>query len=103
MPSFRPVLDRLRNRRLASTFAVLATISAAILIGSYAAHGVRGQESQGGDSSDATPLKVPNTSVAPNAFAQIAKQVGPAVVNINTRTLPKDAGNRRQRINPHSN
>ena len=102
MPSFRPVFERLRTRRLASTFAVLATISAAILVGSYTAHGVRGQEKPG-DTSDATPLKIPNTSVAPNAFAQIAKQVGPAVVNINTRTLPKDVGNnrRQQRINPH--
>ncbi|MFC5865332.1 trypsin-like peptidase domain-containing protein [Acidicapsa dinghuensis] len=103
MPSSRTFLDRLRSRRLASTFAALAVLSAAILIGSYAAHGVRGQESQG-DSSDATPLKVPATSVAPNAFAQIARQVGPAVVNINTRTLPKEANNhRQQRTNPHGN
>ena len=100
MPSLRPLVDRLRTRRLASTFAVLATLSAAILVGSYSAHGVRGQEKPS-DTSDATPLKVPNSTVAPNAFAQIAKQVGPAVVNINTRTLPKDVSNRRQRMNPH--
>src|ERR1019366_8760426 len=95
------MFERLRSRRLLSTFAVLATVSAAILVGSYTAHGVHGQEKQGGgNSSDATPLKIPNSTVAPNAFAQIAKQVGPAVVNINTRTLPKDASNRR-RVNPH--
>ncbi|WP_263359302.1 trypsin-like peptidase domain-containing protein [Acidicapsa ligni] len=82
-----------------STFAVLATLSAAILVGSYTAHGVHGQENKS-DSSDATPLKIPNSTVAPNAFAQIAKQVGPAVVNINTRTLPKDAAKTR-RLNPH--
>ena len=102
MRSIRPILDRLRARRLASAFAVLATLSAAILAGSYYAHGVHGQEKQD-NSSDATPLKIPADSVAPNQFAQIAKQVGPAVVNINTRTLPKDAGNLRRGnpLNPH--
>ncbi|WP_263353452.1 trypsin-like peptidase domain-containing protein [Acidicapsa acidisoli] len=101
MPSLRQTFDRLRTRRLASTFAILATISAAILVGSYTAHGVHGQDKTD-NSTDATPLKIPTSTVAPNAFAQIAKQVGPAVVNINTRTLPKDAGNRRQRMNPHT-
>src|SRR5271154_7018068 len=100
MPSLRQTFDRLRTRRLASTFAILATISAAILVGSYTAHGVHGQDKTD-NSSDATPLKIPMSTVAPNAFAQIAKQVGPAVVNINTRTLPKDVGNRRQRQFPH--
>jgi serine protease Do len=100
MQSLRPILDRLRHRRLATTFVVLASLSAAILVGSYTAHGVHGQD-KSDNSSDATPLKIPNTSVAPNAFAQIAKQVGPAVVNINTRTLPKESTNRR-RINPHA-
>jgi serine protease Do len=102
MPSTPPVRSafaRLRARRLISTFAVLAVVSAAILVGSYSAHGVHGQEKPG-DTSDATPLKIPNSSVAPNAFAQIAKAVGPAVVNINTRTLPKDVTNRK-RLNPH--
>ena len=91
----RSFLQRLRTRRLASTFAVLATLSAAILAGSYYAHGVHGQAKHD-DSSDATPLKVPNTSVAPNEFAQIAKQVGPAVVNINIRTLPKETAKGRR-------
>jgi serine protease Do len=102
MRSIRPIFDRLRARRLASTFAVLATLSAAILAGSYYAHGVHGQEKQD-NSSDATPLKIPSTSVAPNEFAKIAVQVGPAVVNINTRTLPKDAGVRKRGtpLNPH--
>ncbi len=99
------MFERLRTRRLLSTFAVLATITAAILAGSYTAHGVHGQEKQGSaNSSDATPLKIPTTTVQPNAFAQIAKQVGPAVVNINTRTLPKESTNGRRRgmpMNPH--
>jgi serine protease Do len=88
--------ERLRSRRLASAFVLLATLSVAIVAGSFAAHGVRGQEKQN-DSADATPLKVVNSSVAPNEFVKIARQVGPAVVNINTRTLPKQAANKGKR------
>ena len=86
----KSLFERLRSRRLASVFVLLATLSAAIVAGSFAAHGVRGQEKQN-DSSDATPLKVVNSTVPPNEFVKIAKKVGPAVVNINTQTLPKQA------------
>ena len=98
----RSLFDRLRSRRLATTFAALIAVSLAIVGGSYAAHGVHGQD-KADNSSDATPLKIPTGSVAPNQFAQIAKQVGPAVVNINTRTLPKQSANPRSRVNPHRN
>jgi serine protease Do len=86
----KSLFERLRTRRLASVFVLLATLSVAIVAGSYAAHGVRGEEKQI-DSADATPLKVVNSTVAPNEFVKIAQKVGPAVVNINTRTLPKQA------------
>jgi serine protease Do len=87
--------ERLRSRRLTSAFFLLAMLSAAIVAGSFAAHGVRGQEKQN-DSADATPLKVVNSTIPPNDFVRIAKAVGPAVVNINTQTLPKDTGNHKQ-------
>jgi hypothetical protein len=86
----KSLFERLRTRRLASAFVLLATLTVAIVGGSFAAHGVRGQEQQN-SSTDATPLKVVNSTVAPNEFVRIAKLVGPAVVNINTRTLPKQA------------
>ena len=86
----KSLFERLRSRRLASAFVLLATVSAAIVAGSFAAHGVRGQEKQN-DSTDATPLKVVNSTVPPNEFVRIAKPVGPAVVNINTQTLPKQS------------
>src|ERR1035437_897110 len=86
----KSLFERLRTRRLASAFVLLATLSAAIVAGSFAAHGVRGEEKQN-DSADATPLKVVNSTVAPNEFVKIAQKVGPAVVNINTRTFPKQA------------
>jgi serine protease Do len=96
----KSLLERLRSHRLASAFVLLATLSAAIVGGSFAAHGVRGQEKQN-DSSDATPLKVTNSTIQPNEFVKIAKAVGPAVVNINTQTLPKVSANK-ARPNPHS-
>jgi serine protease Do len=94
------LFERLRTRRLASTFILLATLSGGIVGGSFLAHGVRGQEKQN-DSADATPLKVVNSPVQPNEFVKIAKTVGPAVVNINTQTLPKQSSNPHVRRNPH--
>lgn len=38
----KSLLGRLRTRRLVSTFTILATLSAGILIGSFVTHGVRG-------------------------------------------------------------
>jgi serine protease Do len=85
----KTLLDRLRTGRLAPTFVILGTLSAGILIGSIAVHGVRGNETQT-DSTDATPLKIPNPVTLSTTFTQIAKEVGPAVVNINTETLPQE-------------
>ena len=87
-----------RYNRLASSFVILATLSAGILIGSIVAHQVRGQETQV-NSSDATPLKVPAPRELSTDFSRIAKEVGPAVVNINTEILPKQQQNRRR--GPH--
>src|SRR5450631_2932420 len=94
-------LERVRVRRLSSVFTILATLSLGILVGSVLAHGVKGKEEQA-DSSDATPLKIPNPVVLSNTFSQIAKQVGPAVVNINTETLPKQSTTPKRTPNPHT-
>ena len=82
------LLERLRMRRLASTFTILGALSAGILIGSVAVHGVHGDEAVV-NSSDATQLKIPDPVNLSTAFTQIAKNVGPAVVNINTETIPQ--------------
>jgi serine protease Do len=89
----KSLFERLRTRRIASMFILLGTLSVAIVGGSFLAHGVRGQEKQN-DSADATPLKVINSNQPPNEFVKIAKIMGPAVVNINTQTLPKQSANR---------
>ena len=94
----KSLLGRLRYNRLASTFILLATLSAGILVGSMLAHQVRGQESQV-NSADAKPLTVPAPRELSTDFSRIAKEVGPAVVNINTEILPKQQQNRRR--GPH--
>ena len=95
----KALMERLRSRRLTSVFIVLSTLTLAIVVGSFAAHGVRGSEDKQVSSSDATPLKINNSSIPPNEFVRIAKAAGPAVVNINTQTLPKQSSKRKQ--NPH--
>jgi len=90
------LLDRIRSRRLTTTFALLATLSTGILVGSVMTHGVSGKE-QAVNSSDAKPLVIPAPVALSNGFSQIAKQVGPAVVNINTESLPKQSSNSRTR------
>ncbi|MEG9435948.1 trypsin-like peptidase domain-containing protein [Edaphobacter sp. HDX4] len=89
-------LHPVRSHRLTTTFALLATLSAGILVGSVITRGVSGKE-QTPDSSDAKPLVIPAAKTLSNGFSQIAKQVGPAVVNINTESLPKQSQDRRGR------
>jgi serine protease Do len=96
----KSLLERLRSRRLASAFVLLATLTVAIVGGSFLAHGVRGQEKEN-SSTDATPLKVVNSNVPPNEFVKIAQRVAPAVVNINTQTLPKETATGKNRRNFH--
>ena len=40
---------------------------------------------------DARPLVIPSPTTLSNGFSQIVKQDGPAVVNINTTSLPKQS------------
>ncbi len=92
----RDFFERIRSHRLTATFALLATLSVGILAGSLLTRSVSGKE-QTVDSSDARPLTVPSPVILSNDFSKIAKQVGPAVVNINTITLPKQSATRRSR------
>jgi serine protease Do len=91
------LLERIRSRRLAMTFTLLATLSVGILAGSVLTRNVSGKEQSTVNSSDARPLIVPSPVALSNGFSQIVKQVGPAVVNINTEELPKPAANNKRR------
>jgi serine protease Do len=90
------LLQRIRGRRLTTTFLLLATLSIGILVGSVLTHNVSGKE-QGFDTSDAKPLVIPSPAALSNGFSQIVKTVGPAVVNINTESLAKQSAVK----NPH--
>src|SRR5579872_984159 len=83
---------RMRSHRFLSTLLVVLTLFVGILIGTVIQKGVKGA-TKGVNSSDATPLKVPAPQQLSNAFSQVAKQLEPSVVNINTESTPK--------ANPH--
>ncbi len=85
---------RIRNHRLSATFALLGVLTSGILAGSILTRSVSAKD-QAIDSSDARPLVIPSPVELSNAFSKIAKQVGPAVVNINTESIPKQSANRR--------
>jgi serine protease Do len=91
------LLERIRSRRLTTTFTLLAMLSVGILAGSVLTRNVSGKEQAGVNSSDARPLIIPSPVALSNGFSQIVKEVGPAVVNINTEELPKQSTNRRGR------
>jgi serine protease Do len=95
-PKNNGFLDRIRNHRLSATFLLLGVLSAGILAGSALTTTVHGKEQQI-NSSDAAPLRIPPMTSTSNAFSTIAKQVGPAVVNINTESLPKQSTAPRRR------
>ena len=90
-------VNRLRSHRLTSTFALLGTLSAGILVGSVLTHDVSGKEAGQTDTSDARKLTIPSPVALSNGFSQIVKTVGPAVVNINTESLPKQSAQRKPR------
>src|SRR5271169_6189714 len=82
---------RMKAHRWAYTLSILATLSVGILIGSVISYGVKGKE---GQKSDATPLTLPSPTQMSNTFSQIAKQLEPSVVNINTESTIKNVHRR---------
>src|SRR5271163_5015047 len=84
---------RLKTHRWVYSFSIVATLALGILIGTVVSSGVKGKEGQ--KASDATPLTVASPKQLSNAFSQIAKQLGPSVVNINTESTIKTPHRRR--------
>src|SRR5436305_1481782 len=95
--------DKLRSQKALSFTLILFTLSVGIVIGTLVSTGVKAAKGDGASAPGATPLTIPNPVELANSFTQIAKQVGPSVVNISTTYLPKvtarPRSNRRQ-INP---
>jgi serine protease Do len=86
---FARIQHQLRSGRLSTVFTLLAVLSLGILAGSLLTGRVSANGQQGVNSSDAHQLSIPDPKNLSNAFTVIAKNVGPAVVNINTESLPK--------------
>ena len=78
----------MKTNRYATSLVILVTLALGILIGTVVATGVKGKTV---DSSDASPLQVSNVNpqAVSNAFTQVAKQIEPTVVNINTESTVK--------------
>jgi len=85
---------RLKANRAAYTLTILATLTVGILIGTVISKGVKGQESKKSAESPA-PLSIPSPTQLSNQFSQIAKQLEPSVVNINTESTIKNPHHRR--------
>jgi serine protease Do len=85
----------MKANRFATLAVVLATLVLGILIGTVVTRGVKGKTV---DSSDASPLQMPAPQQLSTVFSQVAKQIEPAVVNINTESTVKNphAGQRRR-------
>jgi serine protease Do len=90
----------MKTKRFASTLVIVVTLALGILIGTVVATGVKGKTV---DSTDATPLQVQNINpqALSNAFTQVAKQIEPAVVNINTESTVKNPHRRFRRGVPN--
>jgi serine protease Do len=86
----------LKANRWLYTLSILATLTVGILIGSVVSYGVKGKEAQR-STSDASPLTVPSPQQLSNTFSQIAKQLEPAVVNINTESTIKNPRKQQRR------
>jgi serine protease Do len=78
---------RWKAHRPGSALLILVTLALGILIGTVISYGVKGAQNKV-DSSSATPLTIPEPRQLSNQFVQIAKQVEPTVVNINTESIP---------------
>src|SRR3984885_10340552 len=94
----RAIWVRLKTHRWVYSFSIVATLALGILIGTVVSSGVKGKEGQ--KPSDATPLSVPAPQQLSNTFSQIAKQLGPCVVNINTESTIKTPHRRRGEQSP---
>jgi serine protease Do len=80
--------QRWKAKRFASMVVITATLSLGILIGTVVSGAVKGKEQN--PSADATPLKVPSPVQMSNEFSNIARQLEPSVVNINTESTIKN-------------
>lgn len=84
-PRFSALMAQVRAQRVLSALVILLTLTVGILIGTVLSRsGVKGSSSP-----DAALLPMQTPQQLSTTFSQVAKQVGAAVVNINTESNPK--------------
>src|SRR5205085_6356941 len=96
---FAALTVRLKAMQVLSTVVILITLTVGILIGTVLSRsGVKGNST-----ADAGLLpKMQSPQQLSNTFGQIAKQLSPAVVNINSESTPKPRRRMRRPNSPNS-
>jgi serine protease Do len=74
-----------KGRKVLPAFVILVTLGIGILIGTVVSRGVRAAKTSPA-ALDAKPLPAPSPAELSNSFAQVAEQLSPAVVNVNTES-----------------
>jgi serine protease Do len=82
---FGALLARIRAQRALSMLVILLTLTVGILIGTVLSRG----GVKGNSTSDAALLPMQSPQQLGNTFGQVAKQIEPSVVNINTESAAK--------------
>jgi serine protease Do len=82
---FAVFMARIRSQRALSTLVILFTLTLGILIGTVLSRG----SVKGNARADAALLPMQSPQQLSNTFGQVAKQIEPSVVNINTESAPK--------------
>src|SRR5438445_324925 len=85
------------KKRLLYLTLIIATLTIGVVIGTVVSGGVKAGEQK------APALVIPDPVSLSNAFTQIAANVGPAVVNINTEAAPENNTVRRGDRNNNPN
>src|SRR5690242_19596560 len=96
---FAAFVARIKAQRLLSTLVILITLTVGILIGTVLSRsGVRGNSMPSADASLLPHMQSPQQ--LSNTFRQVAKQLEPSVVNINSETSSKQPRRRGGRVRP---
>jgi serine protease Do len=85
--SFENLFVNLRSRKLLSTSVILFTLAMGVVIGTVITGAVGAAREQ--VAPGATPLSIPAPAQLSSTFVQVAKTVGPSVVNINVESTIK--------------
>jgi serine protease Do len=82
---FAALNARIRSQRALSTLVILLTLTVGILMGTVLSRG----GVKGNSTADGALLPMQSPQQLSNTFGQVAKQIEPSVVNINTESAPK--------------